>query len=96
MSDFNDVFIKLALRNWSANQTPSRYGKAKLIKLARSMDRKEETEDSIQLEQISLDRFKRDKHRSPKLLNSEKVIDPINQTRLWLLHFSPFLASYLA
>jgi len=96
MIDFDDVFIRQALKNWAANQNLPGHGRSRLLLMARSLDSIGQLDSNELICQGARNQFKHLKNRSQKYSNSERINDPINQTRFWLLHFSPFLVNNLA
>jgi hypothetical protein len=91
MRDMVDVFIRQSMKNWAARQQPTASGRARLLLLASSRHRINEPDESDQVLSVP---SKRSKYIIPLVNNPlpfEQVVEPISQTRLWLLQISPSL-----
>jgi hypothetical protein len=89
MRDMVDGFVRQNIKNWAARQQPSASGKARLLLLASSRHRINASDENP--EALSIPN-KRNNYITP-LVNSpspcEQIVEPISQTRLWLLQISP-------
>lgn len=89
MQDSNDVYIRQALKNWAAKQKPPVSGRGRLLLLATSPN---DLKIKDRFNQKLLNRY-RNGHDIPLAFSyspAERKFEPISQTRLWLLHVSPF------
>ena len=88
MKDSNDLIIRQALKNWAVQQNPNESGRGRLLLLAKSQSN-QEMQGLFKRKLLN----KHPKHQEVPFIatrfTDERMIEPINQAHLWLLHISP-------
>ena len=89
MRDIADAFIRQNMKNWAVRQQPPASGRARLMLLAASRHRINESDEDEEVLSVP---SKHSKYIIP-LINSpspcDQIVEPISQTRLWLLQINP-------
>jgi hypothetical protein len=96
MSDYTDAFIRLALKKGAANHHAPVNGKMRLLSSVGLLNCVTKSEATKLVFQIPESQYKRKTPQSVRKFPIEQFIEPIDQTRLWLLQISPSLILFSA
>jgi len=96
MQDHSDYFIQQTLKNWAASQHPSDKVKAKLLLSAAAHNTSNILLGYEIVGQTSINQHRYNISGISNLFPAEQIVEPIHQTRLWLLQITPPLLRYMA